>query len=323
MKQNKLFILILATFILISSVQALSVDLQDVNNERRGDGVEFDVEIILNSLEQFMLENDYLIIKKIDLILEGPEDFQETCSIHDEQDIDCNLELEVNIKNTEYEIEWDTSSKQEKGTYTSKVKAYVSDKYPQFSYCGIMEGIFREWYFTQTQGTFDPMLDLDGNGVVDLFDVLIFSSEEQYQEDSVLFGKFREHFGAIQDIQIIIDILNVYEDDVVDISDLVVFTQNMDDEAWCLTQLDIEEYVAYEYESEEKEFKLTSKQRSSPEEEEFPSWYYQGTAQEELVQDTTQKQIIETPGDAGIKILLIIGIILELIIIFYFLKKLS
>ena len=324
MIQNKLFMLILTICILMSPAQALTVELQDVNNERIGDGVELDFEIILNNLEQFMLENDYLKINYVDIILEGPEDFQETCRIYDENNIDCDLDLEVDIIGTTYKIKWDTTSSQEKGTYVAKVKVSVADKYPQFSYCGIMEGIFNGWYFSQTPGEYDPMLDLDENGVINLSDVVIFSSNPQYQNDSVLFGRFREYWGEIQDIQIIIDILDVYEDGVVDLSDVGVFAQNIDNEEWCLTQLNIAEYVSYEYESSEQEFRLTSKKKSSPEEEVFPFWYSQSADQGSPEQDITEKPIVEEPAqDAGIKLLLIIGIILELIIILYFAKKLS
>ncbi len=116
---------------------------------------------------------------------------------------------------------------------------------PNVSECEVMYGMYIEWNAMQGGNyTYDPELDLfpigddgpSGDGVIDLSDVITFTSDPAYHS-SVLYGRFQEFMRLRAENGTINPLLDVFPEDigdgVIDLSDIVIFAGNSDNDTWC------------------------------------------------------------------------------------------
>ncbi len=352
MKTNKLngFLLVfLAICLLTSSIAAtaMSVDLDKVDDTRRGDEAEFDVTIDYTHSEQVLIQKGYLSIEYLNLIIEGEDDFDESCKIYSEDDIrNCDLDLEVEIKDKDdyrtYEIVWDTSKDLEKGDYTVEVEVQTvltsEPQLPNFQYKDVLKGMFNEWYYLVLQPTiYDDIVDLNDDGKMTLTDAAIFAQNAEddswcqaqgAENCSNLYGRLFEaqRFLTVGGISEVIDFNN---DGKIDLADAAIFGQNKDDEEWCRNEFSPAVKMFETYSSKVRDFEINSKSRSTTEEEEeLPLWVQLRNEEEE--QSTGQTETTEptqlTPENQSLgaaSIWYIVGIIVALVVIVVLAKKLS
>ena len=349
--KNKVIFSFLVFTILISSTlaSALDVNLTEPNDPRKGNEVKFKINIDLNMGESILFEQGNFAIKYTDLTFTGPNDYEETCRIKDEEVQDCdlniNFEKEYDAGKLTYDIEWDTPSNIKRGTYEVTAKVYSSNPFEDYGYntCEVLIGRYQAWHNFRSQRDYDPELDLNEDGIIDISDIVLFSSGE-YGNSGRLFGRFQGFFRLISDYDSMLNGLDLYEDGVIDLSDIIIlstniwgeysevqdfngdgvidlsdviiFSQNIYDQEWCTERLEIMDGLPTEVESDEQEFRI----RSDSNDDDEPNYFYSNeivTQGEELVEDetivTTQVRDAEPSlDDMWIVVIYLIGIILAI-----------
>jgi len=347
--KNKVIFSFLVFTILISSTlaSALDVNLTEPNNPKKGNEVKFTINIDLNVGERFLYEKGDFVIRHTDLIFTGPNGFEETCRIKDGEIQDCELNLNFDKEYTDgkltYDIGWDTPSNIKKGTYDVTAKVYSSSNFENYGYntCEVLIGRYHAWFnFQKGQEDYDPELDLNEDGVVDISDVALFSSGE-YGNSGKLFGRFQGFFRLISNYDSMLNGLDLYEDGVIDlsdiiilsqniwgeynevqdfngdgvidISDVIIYSQNIYDQEWCTERLEIMDGISIEVESDEQEFRIRS---DSGNDDDEPRYFYSNevlTQREEMVEDETITKVsdaVPSLDDMWIVVFYLIGIVL-------------
>ena len=168
-----------------------------------------------------------------------------------------------------YNIIWHTPADANAGDYQVKARMHVvqADYYDQipYDYCDVMFGMYQEWFYQvgSNMSYYDPELDLNVDGIVDLQDVGIFSQNNS--ADSVMYGRFEEFFRIPRENNNINSYLDVFPEDegdgILSLSDVGVFSKRYygeHNEAWCAVQLTGYNEKKYEiYESDKESFEIT------------------------------------------------------------------
>lgn len=165
-----------------------------------------------------------------------------------------------------YDVTLHLDGDSEIGTYNVKAETYVASEDSidsPYSPCEIMLGRYQGYYVLMNQegSYYDPALDLNEDGTIDLSDIVIFAAD--HYDDAELYGRFQE-FMRFEDNQTFDPALDLNDDGIINLSDIVLFAGNQE-EAWCAAQLDlIEEGVERIYISNEVEFTVSSVPEDDP-----------------------------------------------------------
>jgi hypothetical protein len=171
-----------------------------------------------------------------------------------------------------YDVTLHLDSESQTGDYQVKAETYVASEDSvedsPYSYCGIMQGMYNEYYYLSgVDGVYyDEVLDLynvDNDSIINLSDFIVFAQNYTEEEDSVLFGRFQEFFRFTTDNGSINPSLDTYPeldgDGMITLSDIVIYANNMDDEAWCADRLgNYNEGVERLYTSNDQTFTVSS-----------------------------------------------------------------
>ena len=159
-----------------------------------------------------------------------------------------------------YDVTLHLESDSQIGDYAVRAETYVASEdsiNSEYSPCEIMLGMYRTHYvlINQEGSYYDPELDLNEDGTIDLSDIVVFATN--YSGDAELFGRFQE-FMRFNGDQTFNPALDLNGDGIINLSDIVLFASNQE-ESWCAVQLDlIDEGVERTYVSDEVEFTVSS-----------------------------------------------------------------
>jgi hypothetical protein len=223
---------LILTFLIFSTfVSAIDVNLEEPNNARKGNDVNFELTINLTEGEKYLFEQDNFIIKYTEFTFTGPNGFEEVCKIQEGELQGCELDISIaesyNSGEITYAIEWDTPTNLKSGNYYVKAKVYSTRPLDYgFNSCSVLQGRYQAWYGFQED--YDPTLDLNEDGVVNLIDISEFASSPSHQNDGILFGRFQGFFRLVGEYQEIAGI-DLYQDGIINLSDIVLLSQYLEE----------------------------------------------------------------------------------------------
>lgn len=233
-KTKKIAAFIAIFLILLNTISALEISVTDLNSEKQGDNVYFDVQIDLSDKEAIQLNNENIFIRYGRLTITGPNDFNEICLIENGQITECNLDLsldEINFQKENkitYQFKWDTPSEIEVGNYYVDFEVYLAETIDMpYSSCNVLTGRYEALYGFDHETLYDSELDLNNDNIVNLEDLIIFESAQEYNTNGELFGRFQGYFRLVEEYKTYNSILDLNGDGIINLSDLTLLSQEL------------------------------------------------------------------------------------------------
>ncbi len=213
---------IITILVLMGPASAVQVILSNPNNANQGEDVEFDITVELEAPDQ------YLPVQYTEVTFTGPNDFEETCKIYNDGTVsDCSLNLDVDV---------------DFGNYGEGYRFGYDYNDGNNYYFGYGYGYGYGYYGNAPEITYHIVWHTPGSlnsGNYDVLAKVYAISEDEYYDWSpfsycgVMEGMYIEWLslnpgGADYDSN-----LDLNQDGKNDLTDVVIFSQNKDNETWC------------------------------------------------------------------------------------------
>ena len=233
-KIKKIASFIAIFLILLNTISALEISTINLNSEKQGDDVYFDVQIDLSDEEVIQLNNENIFIRYGKLIITGPNGFNEICLIENGQITECNLDLSLNEINFQkeneitYQFKWNTPNGIEIGNYNINFEVYLAETIDMpYSSCSVLTGRYEALYGFDHETLYDSVLDLNNDNLVNLADLVIFRSSQDYNTNGELFGRFQGYFMLVEEYKSYNSILDLNGDGIINLTDLILLSQEL------------------------------------------------------------------------------------------------
>lgn len=291
--------LIIGLLAMLGPAQAVNVELSNPNNANPGEDVSFTVIVDLNSPDQYLpVKYADVVFNGPNGFEETCRVYNDGSYSGCDLDLDVSVDFpayeeghRVGLDNgygyyfgygygygygygqdqeIVYNIIWHTSSDVDAGDYSVEVRVFAQgdDSYDtsvvadgRFTYCGVMEGMIREWNYLQSN-SFDSSLDQNNDSAINLVDIVMFSQNSS--ADSITYGKYREFIRVQSEGLVLNEQIDINGDGKYDLTDTVLFAQNMNDENWCQARIaDKTEANSHYFESGSKSFSIVEEEEEN------------------------------------------------------------
>ncbi len=233
-KLKKIVAIVAIFLILLNTVSALNINIQDINDGEQGDNIYFDVQLLLTYEESIQLNNGDLFIRYGKLTISGPNGFNEICLIEAGQITKCGLDISLNEiisfdeNKITYQFDWNAPNDANIGTYNVDMEVYLAETIDMpYSKCSVLTGRYLALYGFNHETLYDPFLDLNDDNLVNLEDLIIFESSQIYSANGELFGRFQGYFMLVEEYATYNSVLDLNGDRIIDFSDLVLLAQEL------------------------------------------------------------------------------------------------